>query len=118
MALENTNKNLFLHTFTDESIEICESLLNDDSRDLLSVKQVKPLSEQRSELDRLAFDLKNNAEILGALITNLYKLEDSSKQYIDALENISHFANRNIIDSTKQVIDDLNSVLEYETNPK
>ncbi len=101
--------------YTDEAMRDLEKpLLASDNNQVQSVRKVKPLSEQRSELDSLTFELKMNSQILESLVQKLYDLKDDSKEYVDALENISFFVHHNIIDLTTEKIADLNSVLEYK----
>lgn len=125
MAHETNSKdNLFLVSYnstcqlftSDEMNKLEKPFIKSDLQGKInSIKQVSPINEQRSELDSLTFELKMNSQILESLVQKLYKLEDNSKEYIDALENISFFVHHNIIDLTKEKIDVLNSVLEYET---
>lgn len=126
MTTNNTHtaKKLFKAEFTDGAVDY----LTDDQLSRISeickeefikgeVKSIQPvnnLSDQRGAINGLYFELMQSVEILQHLLSSVYKLDVNSKEYKDALNNISYFVHRNIIDESKRVIDELNSVLEYE----
>lgn len=80
-----------------------------------SIKQVKPLSEQKCNISDLYFELQQSTEILISLVGEAYRLErDKLPRYRDVMEHISYFIHRNIIDVSKKIVGELDSVLENE----
>jgi len=82
----------------------------------VSIRKIDSLSMQRFKLESLPYTLKTSAEILEILLSAVIKLNDKPKEHLDLMNNISDFISTNIIDSTKEIVDDLNEVLEYEGN--
>lgn len=95
--------------------EICKGeYIEEIKGEIESIKTVESFSNQSSAISGLYYELRQSVEILQHLVSAVYKLDVNSKEYGDALNNISYFIHRNIIDESKRVVDELNSVLEYE----
>lgn len=83
---------------------------------IVSLKKFKPLAQQKDEISDLHFNLRTNTQLLEALIDRAYKLEENSSDYVDLMNNISHFIHSNIIAIAQRKLSELNSVLELEEN--
>lgn len=122
-----TAKKLFKAEFTDGAYdylkddqlsrisEICKGeYIEEIKGEIESIKTVESFSNQIGAISSLHYELRQSVEILQHLVSAVYKLDVNSKEYGDALNNISYFIHNNIIDESKRVVDELNSVLEYE----
>jgi len=80
---------------------------------IVSVKEIRPLKDQKRELDDLRFELEQSVKTLETLVEDLCKQDGSSKEYNESLWRASSYVRENIIKKAQGKLDIIFQLLEH-----
>ena len=80
---------------------------------IVSVKEVRPLKDQKRELEELQFELEQSVKTLGTLVEDLCNQDGNSKEYNESLRRAAYYVSDNIIKKAQGKLDIIFQLLEH-----
>ena len=81
---------------------------------IVSVKEIRPLKDQKRELEDLQFELEQSVKTLETLVEDLCNNKDSnSKEYNESLWRAASYVSDNIIKKAQSKLDVIFQLLEH-----